>query len=279
MEDEEKTIADKKAEYKKAQQKRMSLYIVGGTDINGYHITKIFARGDEYVIYEIETSDLVESIKVYIDNITELDDSGVVKRYNSIRVKFVEIKGLLYKVVDKSTIKTVIAQILAHGLIEKPEEANTQFDKLKSAISIEYNEQFANRLRLLFSSLMVTLIFITIAVLIYYHNCFRDYIHIRNLIFVSTAGSIGGFFSLSYSLKKVVCDKDVNKYLYIVYGAERIVIAILASTIIYFAIKSNVVFATCNDMDNPLIGYILFSFLAGFSETLVPSLMTKLEKE
>jgi hypothetical protein len=65
----------------------------------------------------------------------------------------------------------------------------------------------------------------------------------------------------------------------VIYGAERIVIAILASTIIYFAIKSDVLFGTCNKMDNPLIGYILFSFLAGFSETLVPSLMTKLEKE
>jgi hypothetical protein len=273
------TEEEKKVEYKKEQQKNISALKVGASDINGYHITKVFARGDEYVIYEIESKDLVESVKVNIDNVTETDESGIIKRYNSIRVKFVEIKGLLYKVVDKTTIKTIIAQILAHGLTEKPEEANTQFDNLKAEINKEYKDQFANRLRLLFSSLSVALIFIVIAVLTHYNKWFNDYTHIKYLIFVTTAGSIGGFFSLSIGLKKIICEKDVNKCLYLIYGAERIVIAVLASTIIYFAIKSDVLFGTCNKMDNPLIGYILFSFLAGFSETLVPSLMTKLEKE
>jgi hypothetical protein len=198
------TDEEKKVEYKKEQQKRMSALKVGASDINGYHITKVFARGDEYVIYEIESKDLAESVKVYIDNVTETDESGIIKSYNSIRVKFVEIKGLLYKVVDKTTIKTIIAQILAHGLTEKPEEANTQFDSLKIEINKEYKDQFANRLRLLFSSLAVALIFIVLAVLTHYNKWFNDYTHIKFLIFVTTAGSIGGFFSLSTGLKNFI---------------------------------------------------------------------------
>lgn len=266
-------------EYKKEQQRKISALKIGSTDINGYHITKIFARGDEYVIYEIESKDLVESVKVYIDNVTELDDSGIIKRYNSIRIKFVELKGLFYKVVDKTTIKTIVSQILVHGLTEKPDEANNQFDNLKTEINKDYKEQFANRLRLLFSSLTLSLILILFATLTYYYKWFSEYIHIKNLIFIAAAGSIGGFFSLSLGLKKIVCEKDVDKILYIIYGSERIIISILSSTIIYFAIKAEVIFGKCNTMDNPIIGYVLFAFLAGFSETLIPNLMTKLEKE
>lgn len=221
----------------------------------------------------------MESVKVYIDNVTVLDDSGIIKRYNSIRIKFVELKGLFYKVVDKTTIKTIVSQILVHGLAEKPEEANSQFDTLKIEINKDYKEQFANRLRLLFSSLTVSLILILFAILTYYNKWFYELPHIKNLIFIAAAGSIGGFFSLSSGLKKIVCEKDVNKYLYMIYGAERIIVAILASTIIYFAIKAEVIFGKCNTMNNPIIGYVLFAFLAGFSETLVPNLMTKLEKE
>lgn len=257
----------------------MAAFKSGGTDANGNRIVKIFARGDEYVIYEIKSKDLVETVKIYIENTTENDDSGIIKRYNLIRIKFVEIKGLLYKVIDKSTIKTVISQILAHGITEKPDEANTQFDTLKIQINRDYSEQFTNRLKLLFSSLFLSLLIITLAALTYYYKWFSAHNYIKDLIFVSAAGSIGGFFSLSVGLKKIVCEKEVSSFLYVVYGLERIIISIFASTIIYFAIKAELIFGTYNKAANPLVGYIVLSFLAGFSETLVPNLMKKIEKE
>lgn len=266
-------------EYKQAQKKRLEGFKIGAQDQNGNTITKIFGKGDEYVVYEIETKNLVDSVKVYIDNLTEKDESGIINRYNEIRAKFVEVKGLLYKVIDTSTIKTIISQILIHGIVTNPEHAKGEFDKLKITIDKEYKEQFNNRMRFIVSSLVFMTLLIMIAVFTYYNHYFIDQLHIRNLVFVCAGGSIGAFLSIAIGVNKIICEKDVNEWLYIIYGLERIVIGILASVIVYFSIKANLIFGFTNSLDNPLIGYIMFSIVGGFSETLVPNLLVKLEKE
>jgi|JI9StandDraft_1071089.scaffolds.fasta_scaffold227214_2 hypothetical protein len=50
-------------EYKSEQQKRASALKVGSKDQSGYSIKKIYGRGDEYVIYEIDSPDVVEFSK------------------------------------------------------------------------------------------------------------------------------------------------------------------------------------------------------------------------
>jgi hypothetical protein len=266
-------------EYKLEQQKRISSLKINSLDQSDNKILRILGRGDEYVIYEIESNDLVDTIKVCIDNVTEKDDSGIIKNYNEIRIKFVEVKGYLYKVVDKSAIKSIIAQILIHGITENPTEANKQFDALKITIDTQYKEQFSNKIKLLFSALFLTLLLIVFSISTYYNKYFYDYIHIKNLIFICTAGSVGGFFSISIGLKKIICEKEVSNWLYITYGFERIIISILASTIVYFGIKTDLFFGSINSLTSPIIGYILIAFAAGFSETLIPNLLTKIETE
>lgn len=265
-------------EYKEEQKKRLAKFKVGEKDANGYSITKVFGRGDEYVVYEIDTKDLVDSLKVWIDTKVE-EDKVPINHYNSVRAKFSEVKGLLYKVVDKTTVKTVISHILINAITGNPDKANIQFDELITQINKEYKEQFDNRLRLLISALIFAVILIALAVYTYYSNSFEQYYHIRNLIFVTASGSVGGFFSISIGVNKIVTEKDVSLWLYILYGIERITVAILAATIVYFAIQADLVFSVCKKMTSPLIGFVTFSILAGFSETLVPNLLSKLEKE
>lgn len=64
-----------------------------------------------------------------------------------------------------------------------------------------------------------------------------------------------------------------------IYGVERMTISILAAAISYFAIQTELIFGLAKNISNPLIGYLFFSILAGFSETLVPNILTKIEKE
>jgi hypothetical protein len=265
-------------EYKEEQKLRIANYKVGEKEANGYTITKVFGRGDEYVVYEIDTKDLVDSLKVWIDTKVE-EDKVPINHYNAVRAKFSEVKGLLYKVVDKTTIKTIISHILINAITGNPDKANTQFDDLVLQINKEYKEQFDNRLRLLISALLFSALLIGIAIFTYFNGCLKQHLHIRNLIFITAGGSVGGFFSISIGVNKIVTEKDVSVWLYILYGIERIVVAIMASTIVYFAIQADFVFSVCKKMENPLIGYVTFSILAGFSETLVPNLLTKLEKE
>lgn len=265
-------------QYKLEQQKRASALKVGSIDQSGNTIKKIYARGDEYVIYEIETSDVVDSFKVWIDTIIE-DNNVPIDNYVGIREKFTKVKSLFYKCIDKSASKAILADIVATAIESGPGSANTQLENLIKEINSEYEDQFKNRMRLLISSLALAGIFISIALFIYINNLLESYFHLRNFLYVAAGGCVGGFFSISIGINKIVSEKDVAKWLYVLYGAERMTISILAAGISYFAIQTDLVFGLAKNLSNPLNGYVFFSIVAGFSETLVPNILTKIEKE
>ncbi len=272
------SLQEKAEEYKKQQKLTIDKYKVGEKDTNGNLITKIFGRGDEFVVYEIETKDLVDSLKVWIETRIE-DDRVPIDNFNKIRAKFSEIKGLLYKVVDKTTTKAIISQIVINAIRGNVEEANRQFGDLVKQINLEYREQFNNRMRMLLSASIITVIIILFSTREYYEKSYVGHIHIHNLIYILAGGSMGALFSLTIGLNKIVCEKDVEWWLYMLYGLERISIGLLASVIVYFAIKADLAFSICGKMNNPVIGYVFFAILSGFSETLVPNLLINIEKE
>lgn len=80
-------------------------------------------------------------------------------------------------------------------------------------------------------------------------------------------------------MRKTIFEKDVKWYLYVIYGVERVFVSIFGAVIVYFAIRANIVFGIANELSRPIIGYIVYSIVAGFSETLVPNLLLKLEAE
>ena len=255
-----------------------SKYCVGNKDVLGNTITKVFVKYDDFVIYEIQTKILSESIRIQID---EIGDRKPKENdcFPAVRKAFAEIKGLLYKVNDDSSIKSRIAHILSHALNGKADEANEQFKALKDEINEEYANQIRHRLKYLITTLGMTCLAIIVSILVYYYNLFDSLSEIRKLIFITTAGNIGGFISVSRRLRNIVFEKGVSQLLYVFYGIERIFIAICGAIIVYFAIKSNLIFGIVNELSQPIFGYLIFAIVAGFSETLVPNLLIKIENE
>lgn len=264
--------------YKKEQQQRIQSIVVGARDYTGNTITKVFSRSDEYAIYEIKTPTIADSIKVIIDSIKE-DDETLTRRFDEVRVSFSKIKGFLYKVNDDTSVKTRIAHIIAHALCGQTAVANNEFDKLIEEINLFYREQFNNRLRYLVTILFTTFLLIGYSIYVYTQRIAVDLPLVRSMIFVVTAGSIGGVLSVSRRLKRTLFEKDVHWALYIIYGFERTFIAISGAVILFFAMKSNLAFGTTNEFSHPTMGYVVFSIVAGFSETLIPNLLVKLESE
>lgn len=268
----------KTKKYKENQRKRMASFVVGSKDPHGNYITKIFSKADEYIIYEIKTTNLSESLRVQIDTKIEIDNT-LLDLFNEVRVNFAQLKGLLYKVNDDTSIKTRIAHIISHALSGKTDEANKQFESLTEEINKEYGDQFNHRLRYLITILCTTTFFIGYSIYIYYNSLYLSKIEIKNFIFIATAGAIGSFLSVSRRLRKTIFEKGVHSASYIIYGLERTCISIFSSIIIYFAIKSNLIFGLSNELEKPILAYIVFGVVAGFSETLVPNLLIKLERE
>ena len=271
-------MTDEEKKYKEEQRKRMASLIVGSKDQSGNFITKILSKSDEYVIYEIKTKTLSESLRVQIDTEKE-NDKTLIDLFNAVRVNFAKLKGLLYKVNDDTSIKTRIAHIISHALSGKADEANKQFDELIVEINKEYGEQFNHRLRYLLTILCATILLIGYSICNYYNDLYLEKIEIKHLIYMATAGAIGCFISVSRRLRKTIFEKDVKSILYIIYGLERVFISVFSSVIVYFSIKSNLVFGLANELDKPILAYIVFGIVAGFSETLVPNLLIKLERE
>ena len=159
------------------------------------------------------------------------------------------------------------------------ENAKAQFDILIEEINRNYRDQFRNRLRYLASVLFFVVSSCVFSIATYYYDLFTELPILRHLLFSFSAGAIGGFVSVSRRIRQMTFEKDVDSYLYVFYGVERALISSFSAVIIYFVISSNIALGIVNDLSQPLYGVVVFSFMAGFSETLVPNLLIKLENE
>lgn len=90
-------------------------------------------------------------------------------------------------------------------------------------------------------------------------------------------GSLGGFISVSISLRRLDLDYDFYNWSQSVYGLFRIVISIISAIIAYVLLKSGFIFSNINS-DNYFMYYAVAVF-AGFSETWIPNTLKKIESE
>lgn len=272
------SLTPQQEKYKIEQQQRMKEFVVGNKDSSGDKITNILRKADEYVIYEVETKNLSQTIRIQIDSILE-DDNSLTEKFTEISGVYIKLRGLMYKVTDVNTFKYQIAYAVSLAFAGKVEEAKQQMDSLITEINQQYSEQFQHRIRYLVTILSITLLLVAISITVYYYNLIDSDVHFRNFIFIVTGGSIGCCISVSRRLKKTEFEKDVSLWLYILYGFERVCISAFGAIIVYFAIKANLLLGMVNQLTYALHGFILFAIVAGFSETLVPNLLIKLEKE
>lgn len=277
--EDQQTSKDVLIKYKEEQQKRLASFIAGKRDHNGYEIVSILSRSDNWVIYEIKTTNIVESLRVNIDTVIEDDPQKIIEKFHQIRASFIKFKNMLYMVNDYASYRASAAQIISHGLSGFPDEANLQFDELIKEISENYIRQFHNRLVYMVTALGFTIINISVSLLAYSTHYFRDLKQIETLIYVGTGASIGGFISINRKLKQMVFEKGVQSRWFVLYALERVFISIFAGIVVYYAIKSNLIFGQVAKLSPPTPGYILFAAVAGFSETLIPNLLIKLEEK
>ncbi|MCI0594378.1 hypothetical protein, partial [Chromohalobacter sp.] len=71
--------------------------VSGAEDMSGNKVVNVLAKHNEYVIYEIETKDINNRIKVLIDGHTDESEEKIQKRFNDVKQKYIEAKGMLSK--------------------------------------------------------------------------------------------------------------------------------------------------------------------------------------
>ena len=189
---------DEIKKYKDEQNSCMTNYKIGQKDMSDYLITKIFARGDDYVVYEIQSEVLSESLRVLIYPVEPDDPKEFEKHFEKIKSDFNEIKAILYKAKRDNSFKQVIASAVTLGITGDIEESKKLLLSIKNRINEEYKLQFENKLTYLSVSFLITTLLLVLSY-VFFTNWsllyFKNFQIIPVFIYVITGGALGGAIS------------------------------------------------------------------------------------
>ncbi|MDR0970689.1 MAG: hypothetical protein LBM67_09160 [Lentimicrobiaceae bacterium] len=330
-------------------------YVVGGIDEEGHKITDIYVKTPDYVIYEVETDKLSQSLRINIYEILEKKEEEKYKRLRTnlrkVYDEIAKVREALYKSSDPSAVKAQAASYISLALDydnseyeEKKKEcknrskknpkrdckncpkhsdcAEYELNKLIDYIDKRYKEQFRQKFKHLSIIGGVSFLLISLSFITHYHFFCGFFDSIKDFIYVATAGSIGGFISVSIGIKKInffqnddakdeksedkpknnpenekgkepsekgiltptidpnAEDKKskndkVSSIYFILYGLERAFVSIFSAIIIYIVLESGIL--NLIDVKN-IWGFIVFGFVAGFSEIFIPNILRSVEK-
>ncbi len=98
------------------------------------------------------------------------------------------------------------------------------------------------------------------------------------VFYVATCGSLGGFLSVSLNLNRLNIDPDAPWHLNAISGASRILIAMIGAIFAYFLFKADIILGIISRSETEF-AVLALSLVAGFSETLVPNILRKVESQ
>lgn len=228
----------------------------------GELITSLYAARPEYLIFE---GDKCGEVTVSTDN-PELR-----KRCSLISGKISLITEYLITRQEKRKFVDQIGLAYVEAIEGNDLEANKICDKLINRI--ELYKSNIGRFYYLLSCLGV------VGVVLIFSFILKKYEFIPEIIphfyFMSYA-AIGGFLSVAKDIKKVQIEATDFGWFQIVYGSIRILIAMFSGLIMYVLLKSELIFPKLGDTGNYYI-ICLLAIVAGFSETMIPNLLKKVE--
>lgn len=271
----------KEEAYQREQKQALNGIKVGEICPTGCKVIKIFARGDEYVIYEIESTNPVESIRVYIHTKIE-DNEQPVENFNKSKDAFDRIKSIIFKYSADSSYKQRAASALVLAIRGNVEDANKIFAKIESDARSDFSQRVLGRLYYLLGAIVLCGVVCSMSVYAYIHRqqvFFTENSMLLQFCYAAAYASIGGFFSVSLKAKDVWAQQAIQNWMYSLYGAERLVISVIAGVITFTIIKAGIIFSFVESGGSGPFILLSLCFLSGFSESLIPNYMGRLEKE
>lgn len=251
---------------------------IGSVDDSGNTISDILAMGNEYVIYEIETNDINKKLRFLIDGITDDREAKISQNYIRVKDLYIKSKGLLYRVNNYNMMKNRVAHALASALKGHPDEAKSQFDNLIKDIEDEYRNIVWGRILYVTPgyAFLLTLMLQVVA-LECNSNPFCG--QTKQWIYFVFMSLIGCVLSVTINASKMKFESEVVKWMFLIFGFERVIISILAGSIAVIGMKSGLIFSgiSFEKGGQNVWQMFLLVIVAAFSENLIPSTLAKVE--
>jgi hypothetical protein len=250
---------------------------VGSKDYSGHVITDVLSFGNEYAIYEIDTKDINNKLRLVIDGIDDASEVAISANYVIVKDKYITAKGLLYRSADFGLMKSRVANTLATALLGNPDLALKQFEALIQNINDEYKDSFKRRILYILPGYL--LLVISVIVLIIQNNLhFLDNRMFQGFIIIASS-IVGGVFSLSLNIPQNKFYTEIGCLIFAIFGLERIGISILAGIICAVGIKSRIIMESLFQNSFNVWLFIFLVIIAAFSEKMVPNILGKQSKE
>lgn len=242
-------------------------------DMSGNKVVNVLAKHNEYVIYEIETKDINNRIKVFIDGRTDHSEEKIQKRFNDVKQKYIEAKGMLSKSSNFEMMKHRVAHTLSTALNSDESGGADTFEDLIRTITKEHEQLVVNRALYLAPSVISVAIFFSLC-------AFSLSDRVGNgpywqLLVVFLGASLGGALSILINAKTLNFEEFQTKGYYFLLGVERTVLAYMAGGVAFVALKSG--FLNSEILDGGYWSLMLVIVFSGFSESLVPGFLSKSE--
>lgn len=262
--------------YLEKQKKDLAAHVIGAKDVNGNTITKIYAKGDEFVIYEIADLPPVESMKVRIFTKVEDNDKPLMN-FQAVKDSFDSLKSIMYRMGGDTSYKQRAASAVVMAILGRVDEAKNQFKLIEDDAKTDFLHKVYGRLFYLFGAFLVALIINVLMMIVYIdHGLVDD--KISCFLYVMAFAAQGGVLSVSLKAREVISQRAIKYWMYSIYGAEREMIAVIAGIATYILIKSGILFASIVDGERQIYFILSICLVSGFSETLIPNYLGRLEQ-
>jgi hypothetical protein len=275
------TTSKAKSELAKHEEERKEGFnriAIGGVSRNGKKIYDVYAKGDDYAIYAIDSDRTINGMRTLIAA-SDPDDESPIENFQAVKAELDQLKEVSYKT-DNPSYTTRVAQALSVAICGEPEKARSILTGILNSINQHYRERVIGKLVYVLGTLSVSLVICSIGMYLYICQpefFVNDRKPLYELIMVCSFATLGGIVSVTRNINSINIDKGLGYLPYFVYGISRNIFSILGGVFIYLVIKSNLLFGFIDTLDNSLYALLAFGFVAGFSETLVPNALKKLE--
>jgi len=264
----------------------------GDTDVNGFKIDNVFASTRYFVIYEADNQ-----VRFILPQ-----DYEVAK---ALRRRIADLGGLRASIEDlradpslSQNEKTRAAREISWALAqafedeatpasEKPKEILARVDaRLRSLVKSHYRKKYVLANLAAFAGIEIILITLAIGFAHWWTVPASSVLH--RYAMYGACGALGAFLSVITGVRSIDVDIDLKKWEHIFAGATRILIGVVGALVIGLALDSKFIDPTLGgqqptstgggSLDRVLALYLMFAFIGGFSESLVPNLLRKGEQ-
>lgn len=243
---------------------------IGEFDTSGNKIVNVLAKHNEYAIYEIDSDNIQNRIRVLIDGHTDESEQVIQERFNKVKSDYIRAKGVLFHSTNFETNKQRVAHTLSTCLNSSGDSNNDIFAKLIKSIHEEQNTILKNRLIYIAPcTILITLCVIDFIFLFFKTTPIEKISTYALPLFSSTS------LSLIINSNKLNFQEFSKWYNYFFLGLERLFLSACIGYITFILIDSGIIKSTI--LSSTPYSLTIALLIAGYSERLIPNILTKSE--